>query len=136
MPGARDKVVRNTKTTEGLNAAIMKQYESLDMQSQEAVGLGINYSPRAQAIHVKMNDLCAAHIQADLEYEAGLREVGIHQQVWVLEGCMEFIFDGQHHRLQAGDCLAMQENQRIVFQNTSKLPARYVVVVNTGFLTS
>ena len=73
---------------------------------------------------------------ATVSYEAGLREVGIHQQVWMLAGCMEFIFDGQHHRLQAGDCLAMQENQRIVFQNTSKLPARYIVVVNTGFLTS
>lgn len=73
---------------------------------------------------------------ASVTYEAGLREVGIQQQVWVLEGCMEFIFDGNHHRLQAGDCLAMQENQRIIFQNTSEQPARYVVVVNTGFLTS
>lgn len=72
---------------------------------------------------------------ATVTYEAGLREVGIHQQVWVLEGSMELIFNGHHHRLQAGDCLAMQENQRIVFQNTSKLPARYIVVVNTGFLT-
>lgn len=72
---------------------------------------------------------------AAVTYEAGLREVGIHQQVWVLEGCMEFIVDGNHHRLQAGDCLAMQENHRIVYQNTSKLPARYVVVVNTGFVT-
>jgi len=73
---------------------------------------------------------------AKVTYEAGLREVGIHQQVWILEGCMEFIFDGKHHRLQAGDCLAMQENQHIVFQNTSKRPARYIVVVNTGFLTN
>jgi transcriptional regulator with XRE-family HTH domain len=73
---------------------------------------------------------------AAVTYEAGLRDVGIHQQVWILEGCMEFICDGGHHRLQAGDCLAMQENHRIVFQNTSKLPARYVVVVNTGFLTA
>lgn len=73
---------------------------------------------------------------ASVTYEAGLREVGIQQQVWVLEGCMEFIFDGNHHCLQAGDCLAMQENQRIIFQNTSEQPARYVVVVNTGFLTS
>ncbi len=72
---------------------------------------------------------------ATVSYEAGLREVGIHQQVWVLEGRMELIFDGHHHRLHAGDCLAMQENQRIVFQNTSALPARYIVVINTGFLT-
>ncbi len=71
---------------------------------------------------------------ATVTYEAGLREVGIHQQVWILEGCMEFIFDGNHHCLEAGDCLAMQENHRIVFQNTSKQPARYVVVVNSGFL--
>ncbi len=73
---------------------------------------------------------------ASVSYEAGLRESGVEQQLWVLEGCMEFIFDGQHHRLEAGDCLAMQENQRIVFQNTSALPARYVVVVNTGFITN
>lgn len=72
---------------------------------------------------------------ASVTYEARMREVGIHQQVWVLEGCMELIVDSNHHRMQAGDCLAMQENQRIVFQNTSKRPARYAVVVNTGFPT-
>jgi len=73
---------------------------------------------------------------ATVSYDAGLREVGIHQQVWVLEGCMEIIIDGKHHDLQVGDCLAMQENHRIVFQNTSKRPARYVVVVDTGSLTT
>lgn len=73
---------------------------------------------------------------ATVTYEAGLREVAVHQQVWVLEGRMEFIFDGHHYRLQAGDCLAMQENHRIVFQNTSKHPARYAVVVNTGLLVT
>ncbi len=73
---------------------------------------------------------------AKVSYAAGLREVGVHQQVWMLEGAMELIFDGQHHRLQAGDCLAMQENQHIVFQNTSKRPARYAVVVSTAFLNT
>lgn len=72
---------------------------------------------------------------ATVAYEAGLRDAGIHQQVWILEGCMECTVDGDHHHLEAGDCLAMQENQHIVFQNTSALPARYVVVVNTEFLT-
>ena len=71
---------------------------------------------------------------AKVNYAGGPREVGIHQQVWVLEGCMELIFDGTHHRLQAGDCLAMLENHNIVFQNTSKRPARYVVVINTAHL--
>ena len=69
---------------------------------------------------------------ARVSYEGGLRDVGIEQQVWVLEGCMELIFDGAHYCLETGDCLAMCENDRIVFQNTSKRPARYVVVINTA----
>jgi transcriptional regulator with XRE-family HTH domain len=73
---------------------------------------------------------------ARVTYEAGLRDAKVQQQVWILEGSMELIFDGQHHRLEAGDCLAMQENQHIIFQNTSALPARYIVVVNTGFITA
>lgn len=73
---------------------------------------------------------------ATVTFEAGIREAGIHQQVWILEGCMECIVDGTHHRLEAGDCLAMQENQHIVFQNTSELPARYAVVINTGSPTT
>ncbi len=73
---------------------------------------------------------------ASVTYEAGLRDVGIHQQIWILQGCMEIIFDGIHYDLQAGDCLAMLENRRIVFQNTGKRAARYIVVINTGLLPS
>lgn len=71
---------------------------------------------------------------AKVTYAAGLREVSVHQQVWVQEGCMELIFGGAHHYLQQGDCLAMDENQDIVFQNTSQQLARYIVVINTAFL--
>jgi transcriptional regulator with XRE-family HTH domain len=71
---------------------------------------------------------------AKVSYAGGLREVGVHQQVWVLEGRMDLVFGGVRHRLQTGDCLAMQENDSIVFQNTSKQPARYVVVINTASL--
>lgn len=71
---------------------------------------------------------------ASVTYAAGLREVGIHQQVWVLEGCMELILGGTPYRLQQGDCLAMDENQSIVYQNPSTLPARYIVVISTAHL--
>lgn len=70
---------------------------------------------------------------AKVMYAAGLREVGVHQQVWILEGSMELILGDTHHYLQQGDCLAMQENQSIVYQNTSPLPARYLVVINSAF---
>ncbi|MES2295782.1 MAG: XRE family transcriptional regulator [Pseudomonadota bacterium] len=73
---------------------------------------------------------------ASVSYEAGMRAVGIDQQVWMLDGCMELLVDGVAHRLQTGDCLAMQENQRIVYRNTSKLPARYAVLINTGLPTT
>ncbi len=72
---------------------------------------------------------------ATVTYEAGLRDAGIHQQVWMLEGSMEIIFDGVHYRRQVGDCLAIQENRRIVFQNTTRRAARYIVAIDTGFLT-
>ena len=71
---------------------------------------------------------------AKVTYAAGLREVSVHQQIWVQDGCIELIFDDAHHYLQAGDCLAMDENQNIIFQNTSELPARYIVVINTSLL--
>ena len=71
---------------------------------------------------------------AKVTYAAGLREVSVHQQVWVQEGSMELIFGGAHHYLQQGDCLAMDENQHIIFQNTSQLPARYLVVISTALL--
>jgi transcriptional regulator with XRE-family HTH domain len=73
---------------------------------------------------------------ATVSYAAGMREAAVHQQVWILEGRMDITVDGKRHHLQAGDCLAMQENQHIVFRNASKLPARYVVVINTGSLTT
>ncbi|HTD04682.1 XRE family transcriptional regulator [Undibacterium sp.] len=70
---------------------------------------------------------------ATVAYEAGIRETGIHQQVWVLEGCMELTVNQQRYCLQQGDCLAMREDQAIVYQNTTDLPAHYVVVINSDF---
>ncbi len=69
---------------------------------------------------------------AKVTYAAGLREISIRQQVWILEGRMELIFADQHHYLEQGDCLAMEESQSIIFRNTTKLPARYIVVINTA----
>ncbi|MFZ6676102.1 helix-turn-helix domain-containing protein [Undibacterium sp. Xuan67W] len=71
---------------------------------------------------------------ARVSYAAGLREVGIHQQVWILDGSLEIILGDVHHHLESGDCLAMDENNAIVYQNTSKRPVRYVVAINTSSL--
>ena len=70
---------------------------------------------------------------ATVAYEAGARDGGIQQQVWVLQGCMELTVNQQRYRLQQGDCLAMREDQAIVYQNPTDVPAHYIVVINSDF---
>lgn len=53
----------------------------------------------------------------------------IHQQVWLLEGRMELTVGDTLWPLAAGDCLAMQLNQPIVFHNPGTVPARYLVAL-------
>lgn len=55
----------------------------------------------------------------------------IHQQVWLLEGRMELTVGDTLWPLAAGDCLAMQLNQPIVFHNPGTVPARYLVALAT-----
>ena len=52
----------------------------------------------------------------------------IHQQVWLLEGALEVTAGQARHRLDPGDCLAMQLDQPTMFHNPTRGSARYVVV--------
>ena len=73
----------------------------------------------------------------EVEFPAGRRVVlegaapgnVIQQQVWVLEGAMELTQGGQTHRLEVGDCLAMQLDGPMEYRNPTRRPARYAVVV-------
>ena len=63
-------------------------------------------------------------------YESGARDAHIHQQIWVIEGVVELrIGDQPPQRINAGDCLAMQLDQPMVFRNPTRKPARYIVVI-------
>lgn len=68
---------------------------------------------------------------ARVAYETGVREVSIHQQIWVQEGTLEITAGSVTHRLSAGDCLAMQLNEPIAYHNGTRKAARYIVVVVT-----
>lgn len=61
--------------------------------------------------------------------EGASRDHVIRQQVWMLEGTMELTHGGQTHRLEAGDCLAMQLDGPMEYRNPTRKPARYAVVV-------
>ena len=70
--------------------------------------------------------------RARVAYETGAREVAVHQQVWVLEGSIDVSVGAMRHRLQAGDCLAMQLDSPTVFHNPHRVAARYAVVIANG----
>lgn len=59
------------------------------------------------------------------------RDIRIHQQIWVIAGTMEISLGHEEHRLEAGDCLAMQLDRPIGFHNPTDKAARYVVALVT-----
>lgn len=66
---------------------------------------------------------------ARVAFESSERDVCIHQQVWVLEGVIHLTVGKDRHQLGAGDCLAMQLNQPILFHNPGNKVARYAVII-------
>jgi transcriptional regulator with XRE-family HTH domain len=67
--------------------------------------------------------------RARVAFETGARDVVVHQQVWVLEGAIDITVGEERHRLQKGDCLAMQLDRPTMFHNATRKPARYAVVI-------
>ena len=62
-------------------------------------------------------------------FETGVRDVHVHQQVWVLDGAIDVTLGTERHRLREGDCLAMQLDRPTMFHNPTRKPARYAVVI-------
>jgi quercetin dioxygenase-like cupin family protein len=62
-------------------------------------------------------------------FDSPMRDVRVHQQIWVLKGVIDISVGNQRYRLRAGDCLAMQLDQPIVFRNPTRKSARYAVVI-------
>ena len=68
---------------------------------------------------------------ARVAYETAMREVSVHQQIWIQEGSIEFTLGSQTYKLVAGDCLAMQLNAPTAFRNPTRKAAHYIVVLAT-----
>jgi transcriptional regulator with XRE-family HTH domain len=66
---------------------------------------------------------------ARVAFEAGVRELRVYEQVWLLDGVMEIAVGKELHRLRAGDCLALQLDQPTMFHNPGRKPARYLVAM-------
>jgi transcriptional regulator with XRE-family HTH domain len=68
---------------------------------------------------------------ARVAYENGMREVNIHQQVWVQQGRIDVRVGRTTYHLTKDDCLAMQLDEPTAFRNPTRRTARYVVVIAT-----
>ncbi|MRW93887.1 helix-turn-helix domain-containing protein [Duganella sp. FT80W] len=76
----------------------------------------------------------------EVEFPAGqsvvfdhpLRRLGIHQQLWMLQGALDIRAGDQHWQLRAGDCLAMQLAAQVAFSNPYPQPARYLLALTTS----
>lgn len=66
---------------------------------------------------------------ARVAFETGPRDRVIHQQLWVLEGRIDFSSGSDTYRLQAGDSLASRLDGPTMFHNPTAKAARYAVVV-------
>lgn len=62
-----------------------------------------------------------------VSYEQVVREADVYQQVWLLEGVMDIAAGDRQWRLEAGDCLAIREDQHISYANPGAQAARYLV---------
>jgi transcriptional regulator with XRE-family HTH domain len=69
---------------------------------------------------------------ARVAFDNGGQLASVHQQVWLLRGRMDVTVGRRRHRLDAGDCLAMQLDQPTMFHNPTRKAARYAVVIAQG----
>lgn len=66
-------------------------------------------------------------------FETGVRDRVVHQQIWILDGNMEITVGEARHVLHPGDCLAMELDRPVMFFNSGRRPARYLVVIADGW---
>ena len=69
---------------------------------------------------------------ARVAFENLVRNVVVHQQLWILEGEMVITLGEKAWRLQTGDCLALGIHQHIVFHNPTRKRARYLVALTAS----
>lgn len=69
-------------------------------------------------------------------YETTVREIDIHQQLWMLEGAMEITMGGTTWNLKVGDCLVIRRDSPVIFRNTTRKRARYLMALLTSVSTT
>ncbi|CUB03531.1 helix-turn-helix domain-containing protein [Marinomonas fungiae] len=60
-----------------------------------------------------------------------LRNIEIHQQVWMLAGEIIISDDESSWHLKQGDCLVFKQKEHTIFSNPSEVEARYLIALTS-----
>lgn len=69
--------------------------------------------------------------QKSVTFENMLRNIEIHQQVWIISGEIEISDDDTTWCLKEGDCLAFQQKEHTTFFNPNNTEARYLIALTS-----
>ena len=69
--------------------------------------------------------------QKSVTFENMLRNIEIHQQVWIISGEIEISDDDSTWCLKEGDCLAFQQKEHTTFFNPNNTEARYLIALTS-----
>jgi transcriptional regulator with XRE-family HTH domain len=109
---------------------IARQADQPEWRDPESGYVRRNVSPTSVAQPMRIVDV-SFPAGARVAFESGGRDSHVFQQVWMLNGTMTITHGSQRHRLQKGDCLALQLDRPMMFHNPTRKPARYAVVIST-----
>lgn len=73
MPGARDKLLLNSRTSKGANKDRNQQYKALDRLTEEIEDNGWLDDPEVEAMRQELETECDAHDAADDKYNKFLK---------------------------------------------------------------
>ncbi|MHA3048121.1 helix-turn-helix domain-containing protein [Acinetobacter sp. ANC 4639] len=105
------------------------RYEQQNQWRDPASGyLRRNLSPVSVASPMQLAEITFP-ANTQVSYDFVPREVKVYQQIWLLHGQMQIHFGNNSYTLEQGDCLSIQLNQPIIFQNSTANEARYLVAV-------
>ena len=114
----------------GPSGPVARRDEQPEWQDPESGYRRRNVSPPGEPQPMRIVDV---HFPAGarVAFDNGLRDAGVYQQVWLLEGAIDVTVGATRHRLRDGDCLAMQLDVPAMFHNPTRKPARYAVVLSS-----
>jgi transcriptional regulator with XRE-family HTH domain len=111
-----------------LHGPISRRSDQVEWKDPDSGYVRRNVSPPGKPQPIQIVEACFPP-GARIAFETSTRSNRVHQQIWLLEGSMEITVGKERHRLDKGDCLAMELDQPIRYHNPTNKSARYAIII-------